>query len=336
MNEPVRVYSLAGFDPAENLAREEALLADLLPGEQAVIFYTNRKSVICGKNQNPWLEADLEFLEGVGAQLYRRKSGGGAVWHDEGNLNYSFLSWRSRFDADRNHQLIITALAKFGIRSEKTARGDLLSGGRKFSGNAYWYLKDRVLHHGTLLIDADLERLAVSLQGLAAQGLAGISRANRVESKPSRTVNLRELSSGLKAAQIIEEAARLLGTQVIEVPGGQAPGLRSHVDLPLLADNYRTWEWNFGRTHSFELQIELAGWRGAQDTAAGSVLLLEVTDGLMQRSRISRSDGLESIFEPENLQRFDGARSIRQIQEAAALRPGRAPEGWSLVEGEFA
>lgn len=144
------------LDPYRNLAAESAM-TDC--GENDCYFYlwVNEPTVVIGYNQNPFAECDLNALKADGVMLARRRTGGGAVYHDEGNLNFSFAMPNALYDTARQSEVIFNALKKLGLNAERNGRNDFTLDGRKFSGNAYYNGKHRSLHHGTLMVNVDCE-----------------------------------------------------------------------------------------------------------------------------------------------------------------------------------
>ena len=132
------IYNAQGTDPHENLAAEKVLMDALAPGEAMLYLWQNLNTVVIGKNQNAWLECRTSLLDEEGGKLARRLSGGGAVYHDLGNLNFTFLMCKEDYNLDKQVAVIQKACALAGIHAEKSGRNDLLADGRKFSGNAFY------------------------------------------------------------------------------------------------------------------------------------------------------------------------------------------------------
>ena len=159
-------------DPSFNLALEEYYLRQTEISEDLVIFWRNRPTVVIGRNQNITAEIDASFLNENDINVVRRLSGGGAVYHDLGNLNFTFITAApaiSRSEFARLTLPVIAALASFGVKAEFTGRNDLTIDGQKFSGNAQYLQQGRLLHHGTLLFDTDLAVLTRALSGPASK-----------------------------------------------------------------------------------------------------------------------------------------------------------------------
>ena len=176
-----RILTTHCTDPHKNLALEEVLLTTL-PEDQAVLYlWQNRHTVVIGAGQNACAECRVGLLESEGGTLARRSSGGGAVYHDMGNLNFSFLVPRADYDVARQLKVILEAVRALGVEAEPSGRNDLTAGGRKFSGNAFRILKDGALHHGTLLVNVDMgligRYLNVSKDKLRAKGREKRARA---------------------------------------------------------------------------------------------------------------------------------------------------------------
>ena len=232
-------------DPHYNLALEETLLAR---AEDAVILYLwqNQNTVVIGRNQNPWKECRTALLQQEGGHLARRLSGGGAVFHDLGNLNFTFLMPQPHYDLDRQLAVIQAAVRSFGIEAERSGRNDILAAGRKFSGNAFYKNGRQAYHHGTVLIDADMEKLSRYLNPSKAK-LA----ARGVDSVRSRVGNLRELEPGMTVGAMKDA----LTAAFAEIYGGPVEKLECAPD-PALAQRYGSWEWNYGQRLPFSFEWE--------------------------------------------------------------------------------
>lgn len=232
-------------DPHYNLALEETLLTN---ADDAAILYLwqNQSTVVIGRNQNPWKECRTALLQQEGGHLLRRLSGGGAVFHDLGNLNFTFLMPQSCYDLDRQLEVICSAVRSFGIEAQRSGRNDILAQGRKFSGNAFYKNGKAAYHHGTILIDADLNKLSRYLNPSRAK-LA----AKGVDSVRSRVGNLRELEPAIT----VESMKAALSTSFSTFCDSPVEKMEISPD-PALLERYRSWEWNFGRKLPFTFEWE--------------------------------------------------------------------------------
>ena len=149
--------------PFNNIALEESFL-EHAADETRLLFWKSRPAVILGKNQNPWLEVNLEYCQEHRVEIARRFSGGGCVYQDAGNLNYAIIHPRKHYCMERILDCISAAFQDGGVGVERILENALGIDGRKFSGHAFCYRRDRVLHHGTLLVDANLDHLLNSLK----------------------------------------------------------------------------------------------------------------------------------------------------------------------------
>lgn len=209
----IRTFYLVGdgTDPYENLALEDALLRAVPEGGLLLYLWQNAHTVVIGKNQNCFAECDLPLLEAEGGRLARRASGGGAVYHDLGNLNFTFLACDGSYDVSRQLEIILRALRSLGIPAGRTGRNDIAAGERKISGNAFRSTGGRSCHHGTLLWNVDLEKLSRYLRPSAAK-LA----AKGVPSVRSRVGNLTDFVPALTLdalrSRLIQSLAGVYGS----------------------------------------------------------------------------------------------------------------------------
>ena len=238
------------FNPYLNLALEEYLLDNVKADECILYLWQNERTVVIGKNQNPWKECKVRELEEDGGYLVRRLSGGGAVFHDLGNLNFTFLVQKHNYDVDRQLEVIIKALKNLGIPAVKSGRNDITVDGRKFSGNAFYFDGNKCYHHGTLLVNvnmADLSRyLNVSREKLKSKG---------VDSVKSRVTNLidhrEDLTIDLLRQKLVEAFSQVYGlpTQEIELDDIDSK------DLEERRERFASWDWLYGTKIPFVYNI---------------------------------------------------------------------------------
>ena len=199
MIENIQIYISDSFDPYRNLATEKYLF-DTTPENCCCLYlWQNENTVVIGRNQNPWAECNCSLLEKEGGKIARRLSGGGAVFHDVGNLNFTFLCSEKNYDLPRQMQVIREACRLAGIETQLSGRNDILADNRKFSGNAFYNSKGNAYHHGTLMVCADTEKMQRYLTPSKAK-----LEAKGVKSVRSRVVNLSELSPALTTEKMKE------------------------------------------------------------------------------------------------------------------------------------
>lgn len=264
------IYNAQGTDPHENLAAEKVLMDALAPGEAMLYLWQNLNTVVIGKNQNAWLECRTSLLEKEGGRLARRLSGGGAVYHDLGNLNFTFLMCKEDYDLDKQVRVIQQACALAGIRAEKSGRNDLLAEGKKFSGNAFYQDKVHAYHHGTLMVDVDKEKLGRYLSPPKAK-----LEAKGVASVRSRVVNLTELAPPLT----IDGMRRNMQAAFEDVYGLSAAEFvltdAMKAKIQQLKELYSSWDYLYGAPLSFTFSCEEKfdwGYVGLQLDAKGGIV----------------------------------------------------------------
>lgn len=239
------------YDPYKNLALEEYLVNHIRTGEAILYLWQNEKTVVIGKNQNPWKECRIKELEADGGRLVRRLSGGGAVFHDLGNLNFTFLVNHEDYNLEKQLEVIIEAAGMFSIPAVKTGRNDLTADGRKFSGNAFYSDKKHSYHHGTILINVDMENLSkylnVSKDKLVSKG---------VDSVKSRVVNLSQYNTALNI-ETMKKALVKAFSFVYKLEVLPCDRLEiSEADIEELSCKYASWDWTYGRKIKFSDSIE--------------------------------------------------------------------------------
>lgn len=241
----------AGVNPYENLAMEEYLLEHTEAGECLLYLWQNEKTVVIGKNQNPWKECRIEDLNADGGRLVRRLSGGGAVFHDLGNLNFTFLVRKEDYDVKKQMTVIVEAVKALGIPAEINGRNDITAEGKKFSGNAYYTDGIHSYHHGTILINVDKEKLSgylnVSREKLVSKG---------VDSVKARVVNLREFREDITVDMVRDELIKAF-SGVYGLPVNLLKSeMLEKTELQELTDKFASWEWNLGGRLSFDYRME--------------------------------------------------------------------------------
>lgn len=316
----LRVVRSDSLDPYVNLALEQQLFDDLSPDEVVLYLWQNRSSVVIGRHQNPWIECDLDAMRLENVQLVRRVSGGGAVYHDPGNGNFTFLAPASAYSERRQFSLVIAALRKLGIEAVLSERNDILIGNRKVSGNAFRYRKDKSYHHGTLLVATDLDRLTRFLNPTAG----GVLESKGIASVRSRVVNLSELHRGLTwddvCEALIAAADSEYGSASAHLRSSPSVGERPLATPDALSERQRElagWEWIFGHTPDFRrVHAVAAGSTGPAVRIELAVHRGRITEALPDDGTTGLTEALHGVrYRPEDLQQRS-----RELQ--SERRPG--------------
>ncbi len=288
-------------DPPYNLALEEYVLRRLDPRQDYLILWQNRPAVIVGRFQNTAEEVNQPYVDGHGVSVVRRLSGGGAVYHDLGNLNFTFIVQREPGGFNDFHRFtlpVLETLKSFGVPAERSSRNDLTIEGQKFSGNAQYVSGGRLLHHGTILFDSDLDAVASVLRVQPDK-----IESHGIKSVRSRVTNVRPY---LPAAIGLEEFIARLTAEVGQQGGGLGPTYRLGEEDELgveglRRERYARWQWNYGDSPAFALKAR-------RRFAQGSVeMRLDVHEGVIRDCRIYGD--------------FLGSRDIGELE--AALRGQR-------------
>ncbi len=234
-------------DPTINLAIEEYILTYLSAEEEPyLLFYINEPSIIIGKNQNTIEEINAPYVEEHGIHVVRRLSGGGAVYHDLGNLNYSFIT-KNDPAVFNNYKTftepVIRALQGLGVPAELTGRNDIQAGSRKISGNAQFASRGRMFSHGTLLFDSNMDEVVNALRVNPMK-----IESKGVKSVRSRVANITEFLDGPMTIEAFKQAiidAIYAGQPVREYKLSAADWERIR---QISEERYRSWDWNYGRS----------------------------------------------------------------------------------------
>ena len=278
-------------NPYWNIAVENYLVerdegANYQGKADCVVLYLwkNRRTVVIGQNQNPFGEVNVDALEADGGYLMRRRTGGGAVYHDDGNLNFSFVVPKALYDQQRQFSVIQRAVESFGLHTELSGRNDILAEGRKFSGNAFSKGQKNDLHHGTLLISGDMSDLARYLKPKPAK-----LQKHGVQSVRSRVVNLAELNPEITP----ESIAPRLRAAFEGVYGGCAEEVSfedviRRPEVRRLYEEFASDEWKYGRWRTFTAQ------RTAQFDWGGVEMALTIEDDIIRDVQLA-SDALDLV-----------------------------------------
>jgi lipoate-protein ligase A len=280
-------------DAHVNLALEEYVFRNKPAAEDCLLFYVNASAIIIGRNQNTIEEVNAEVVAERGIQVVRRVSGGGAVYHDLGNLNFSFITSevQGRFNRYESFTKPVTdVLRDMGVPAELGGRNDILVGGRKISGNAQFARPDRMFSHGTLLLDSDLDEVTRALRPKP-----GKVESKGVKSIRSRVANISEFLESPIAVEELRERIieRIFGTRdrsaIPQLEITEADWAAVH---ELVATKYGAWSWNYGespasnvqRSHRFpigEIDVRL-------DVQEGRIVAARIFGDFMGREDVAR------------------------------------------------
>lgn len=266
-------------DPMVNLAMEEYILREIPADDSYFLFYVNQPSIIIGKNQNTIEEINKQYIREQGIKVVRRVSGGGAVYHDEGNLNFSFIT---EDDGDSFHnfkrftQPIVDALQEMGVNAVLSGRNDIEVDGKKVSGNAMFTQRGRMFSHGTVMLDSDIGEVQNALK----------VNPKKIESKGIKSVSARvgNINDFLDEKIDIEEFKRRILIKIF----GSLDEIEEYnltdedwkkIDK-LSEEKYQTWDWNYGRNPKYNFSVSHKFSAGLLD------LRFEVKKGRIEQAKI--------------------------------------------------
>lgn len=295
-------------NPCFNLALEEYALKHLDVDHPIIILWQNEPSIIIGRNQNTIEEINSKYIKNHGINVVRRLSGGGAVYHDLGNINYTFITHRSGENITNFEKFtrpVIETLKKLDVPAEFTGRNDITIEGKKFSGNAQYSYRNKLLHHGTILFDSDLSVVQEALN----------VKADKVQSKGIKSVRSRvtNIKPYLKDPIGLEEFQNLL-TETMFANAGEEPrqyGLTENdlVEInKLMESRYKKWEWTYGESPDFNIQKSKRYGGGSLD------LRMNVKDGLIKDCKI-----FGDFFGQEDVKALSDHLIDQQFHEASVL-----------------
>lgn len=299
-------------DPMINLAIEEYVLKNFGEEDTYLLFYVNKPSIIIGRNQNSVEEINTDYVEKHGIKVVRRLSGGGAVYHDEGNLNFSFIT---KDDGESFHnfakftQPVVEALNKMGVPAKLEGRNDLVVEGRKISGNAQFATRGRMFSHGTLMLDSEIEHVVAALN----------VKKEKIESKGIKSIRSRvaNISEYLDQKITMDEFKEILLKNIFnvddvkDVPRYELTEEDWEKIHEISRNRYQKWEWNFGKSPAFNVKAT------HKFEGAGLIdIRLDVQKGIIQNCKIYGDFfGIGDVEELE--QKIIGTRHDRQALEEA-------------------
>ncbi len=267
-------------DPRINLAIEEYALKTMdVDKDSFFLFYINEPAIIIGKNQNTIEEINTDFVDINGIHVVRRLSGGGAVYHDLGNLNFSFIT-KDDGDSFRNFkkftQPIVDALKEMGVDAELSGRNDILAEGRKISGNAQFTTKGRMFSHGTLMFDTEIDAVVSALK----------VRKDKIESKGIKSIRSRvaNITEFLEQKSTIEEFRVTLLNSIFGGKENIKEMVLTEQDWTnikeLSKQRYGNWDWNYGKSPAFNMA------HSERFPTGGIDVRLQVKNGLIEDAHI--------------------------------------------------
>ena len=310
----VTLFQSESNNPWQNLAYEEYLLNHLSPEQVVLYLWQNERTIVIGANQNPFGEVNTEKLEEDGGRLARRMSGGGAVYHDLGNLNFTFIVPRKDYDFKRQIGVIIAALNKIGVVAEFSGRNDIIVADKKISGNAFYHRGERSLHHGTILMNTDFARMVeylnVDSDKIKAKGIKSIR---------SRVINLQEVANNL-TIQAFSEALR--GAFVDEYLAAAAEYQELDIadfvqqELVQLEGKYSAWEYRYGESPAYAIRLKHRfDWGGVElalDIKHGRIINIKLFSDAMDHQLSARWEELLCGLE---LAQLDGKLLVDQSED---------------------
>lgn len=243
-------------DPAYNVALEAYAFQKLTDIDEIFILWINEPAIIIGRHQNTIQEINKEFIDKNGIHVVRRLSGGGAVYHDLNNLNYTIISNNTQegaFDFQTFSKPVIDTLAKLGVKAEFTGRNDLEINGQKFAGNAQAYYKGRMMHHGCLLFDVDMsvlgQALKVSKDKIESKGIKSVrARVTNIVDHLSDKITVQEFSDAI-LAQVKEEYPEMDEYVLSDAELSEIQAMRDN--------QFATWDWTYGKAPEYTIERDV-------------------------------------------------------------------------------
>ena len=330
------VYRTDNTDPYINLAMEEHLTFSCEEDEVILFLWQNAHTVVIGKNQNPWRECNVENIKADGIYLARRMSGGGAVYHDMGNLNFTFIARDGLFDITRQTDIILLACRLMGINASKTGRNDLTADGKKFSGHAYFSSGGYNYHHGTIMMNVSGEDmpkyLRVSEAKLKSKGVASVrSRVtNLMEQIPEeKLISICGAEEAVPQEIRTQKAVKAMQDDLIRAAEREYGCDAEERELPVVPEElhakYASEEWRYGTRIPFSKVIEHRfDWGGVE-------VQLEMRGEYILSCRLY-SDSLETDLFEQIAELLAGCRYDSEEILGLRLPQGTSATGYEILE----
>lgn len=313
------IYKSESFNPYFNLALEKFLFDTLEKDTLILYLWQNKNTVVIGKNQNPWAECRVEELKNANGFLARRLSGGGAVFHDLGNLNFTFICANEDYSIQKNVSAIKLACSYLNVNAEISGRNDILINEKKFSGNAFYSSQGKSYHHGTLLISSELNKVENFLtpprEKLNAKGIKSVR---------SRVVNLNDINPQI-TVEAMQNALISATSKVFLLKPNLMPATTPPNDLILF---FSDWNFIFGKTIPFTVSLSKRFLWGSVD------LNLEITDGKIAKTQLytdALDENLSALVE-KALCNCELSLSIIKKQLQAHVLPQQASDIANLIK----
>lgn len=288
----LEIYRSAQHNTYCNLATEEYLMeAGGMDHKIILYLWQNEDAVVIGRNQNAYEQCNMDFIKRHNIQIARRMSGGGAVYHDLGNLNYSIIGNPKRFSKDENIKMVIDSIRMFGIHANASGRNDITVGGRKVSGTAYYTNSNAVCQHGCIMIHTDQDAMYRALQIRKDKYIS-----KNINSVYARTVNLQELCKDIDAAKLSEQLVSVFCKKYCNHRSADIARIYEDAYYKQLVKKYSSDEWNIKENVSSKIDIY------GRVRFGDCSIVFDVEEGVIKKTKIY-TDALfvEPVLQVENI-----------------------------------
>lgn len=332
-------------DPFFNHAAEEYLMNNF--DEEIFMLWINKPSILIGRNQNTILEINQNYVSENNIKVVRRLSGGGAVYNDLGNMNFSFIIYRDPSNSQLKNGFekfalpVINALQSLGVDAAFTGRNDITIDGKKFSGNAQYFQKNKLLHHGTLLYDCDISKLSSALKSKAVKFVD-----KSVKSVGARVTNI---AGHMNSSMSLLEFREYLKHYVIKTHGIKTIYEFNEKDKEsinkIAKERFETWEWNYGKSPNYKYKNSVKYSSGVieyhLDVEYGEIANISIYGDFFGEKNINELEkkligvkhsikDLENILKDTNLDDYIQGLSIKEFVEGL-LNIESSMEGYECI-----